>query len=398
MRTSPRKINFTKAAIEGLKAPESGRVYVYDEKTAGLTVCVTAAGSKTFYLYRKVGGKPERIRLAAWPDMTVANARKHAERHNGKIAEGENPNDKRRDSRGAPTLRAMFDDYLALPTRTKAKRPKAPKTVKGYRQQFEAYLDDWANRPLSAITRADIEKRHNALAEHHGYYTANRVLSLIKALYSAAMDLGRYNANPAARLRPFEEETRERFVGADEFPRFWQALEAEPSEKVRDFFKCCLFTGQRRSNVQAMRWEDINLERGIWTLPKTKTGKHEVPLTIEALEVLRRRHKEAAEDAVYVFPGRHGSGHLTDPMRQWREILKRAGIKDLRIHDLRRSLGSWQAITGASLPIIGKSLGHRRAETTTIYARLSDDPVRASMTTATAAMMAAAREGNDDDA
>ena len=275
--------------------------------------------------------------------------------------------------------------------RTAAESTSTTQRRQGYRLQFDGYLSDLADRQLSKIKRADIEKLHNHLAQTSGHYAANRVLSLIKALYNTAIELGHYDANPAARLRAFEEESRERFLQADEFPRFWTALEAEPSVKVRDFFKICLFVGQRRSNTQTMRWEDLNLDRGIWTLPKTKTGKHEVPLTVEALKILKRRRKEAGPDDVYVFPGRHGHGHLTDPMRQWRDILERAGIDDLRIHDLRRSLGSWQAITGTSLPVIGKTLGHTRPETTAIYGRLSDDPVRASMATATAAMMAAAK-------
>ena len=84
-------------------------------------------------------------------------------------------------------------------------------------------------------------------------------------------------------------------------------------------------------------------------------------------------------------------------MRQWREILKRADIEDLRIHDLRRSLGSWQTITGASLQVVGKTLGHSRPETTAIYSRLSDNPVREAMQTATAAMLAEAKEGQNDE-
>jgi integrase len=207
-----------------------------------------------------------------------------------------------------------------------------------------------------------------------------------------SVDKGYLEANPATRLRKYTEESRDRFVEADEFPRFWTALEAEPNEKLRDYFKIALFTGQRRGNVLSMRWEDINLDSATWTIPKTKTGKHSVPLTVAAVEILKRRREEAAEDAVYVFPSRqHGCGHLVEPTPVWRSILKRAGIENLRIHDLRRSMGSWQAITNASLPIIGKTLGHSQAQTTSGYARLSSDPVRAAMETATAAMMDAAK-------
>src|SRR6185503_5001402 len=92
----------------------------------------------------------------------------------------------------------------------------------------------------------------------------------------------------------------------------------------------------------------------------------------------------------YVFPGSGKSGHLEEPKKGWQRILTRAGIADLRIHDLRRTLGSWQAKQGASLAIIGKSLNHKNQNTTAIYARLDLDPVRDSVNTATSAMMAAA--------
>lgn len=112
-----------------------------------------------------------------------------------------------------------------------------------------------------------------------------------------------------------------------------------------------------------------------------------VALVPEAVEVLRERNPQ---EAGYVFAAPSATGHLTPPKKRWRALLARAGVADLRVHDLRRSLGSWQAISGASLAIIGKSLGHKSADATMIYARLSLDPVRASLNTATSAMLEAA--------
>lgn len=389
-RKAPRTLHFNKSAIEQLHPPDDGREYHYDTKTPGLAVCVTKAGTKTFHLVRRVESKVERIRLGGFPEVTVDQARKQADRHNGKIAEGVNPNDRQRARRGSVTLKEAFDEFLEQPTRTKNKRPRSEKTVHDYRQQFDSCLEPWSSRSLTKITRKDLEKRHSELGEQNGIYQANRVLSLLKAVLNFAVDQSYLDVNPATRLRKFTEESRDRFLEADEFPRFWQALEDEPSEKLRDFFKVCLFTGQRRGNVASMRWDDVNLDSASWTIPKTKSGKHSVPLTMAAVEILKRR-KAVAGDTEYVFPGRHGRGHLADPMRAWRGILERAGIDDLRIHDLRRSMGSWQAITGASLPMIGKTLGHTQAQTTAGYARLSSDPVRAAMETATAAMMDAAK-------
>lgn len=113
-----------------------------------------------------------------------------------------------------------------------------------------------------------------------------------------------------------------------------------------------------------------------------------VPLVPAAVAILKARLQAAAGNS-WVFPTRSRTGHLTEPKAAWKRILKRAGLSHLRPHDLRRSLGSWQAMGGTSLPIIGKSLGHTQAQTTMIYARLQLDSIRDSVTAATTAIMEA---------
>lgn len=159
---------------------------------------------------------------------------------------------------------------------------------------------------------------------------------------------------------------------------------------IRDFILIALLTGARRRNVQAMRWSEITWERESWTIPaeKSKSGEAvSIALTPVALRVLENRKAESRSQ--WVFPGRGKSGHLEEPKTAWKRILKRAEVTDLRVHDLRRTLGSWQAATGASLPIIGKSLGHKSLAATQIYARLNLDPVRESVNRATDAMLLA---------
>jgi integrase len=143
-----------------------------------------------------------------------------------------------------------------------------------------------------------------------------------------------------------------------------------------------------------MQWADINLDRAEWHIEETKNGTPQtVTLSPEAIDVLQNR--KPSEPTTFVFPGDGSRGHLIEPKKGWKRILERAGIDDLRIHDLRRTLGSWQAKTGASLAIIGKSLNHKNQNSTAIYARLDLDPVRDSVNTATSAMMAAAGLKND---
>ena len=172
--------------------------------------------------------------------------------------------------------------------------------------------------------------------------------------------------------------------------RFFAALAELPNDTTRDFFTLALLTGARRDNVCSMAWADIDLEGASWRIAKTKNGTPQnVTLSPEAVAILKTR-KDAANGSPFVFPGVGKTGHLVEPKTAWERLLKTAGIEGLRIHDLRRTLGSWQARTGASLLVIGKSLNHKTHQATAIYARLDQDPVRQSVNTATAAMMEAA--------
>jgi integrase len=391
----PRRVNLTKANIEALKLPDSERQYIYDIKTPGLAICLTAAGRRTFYLYRKLNGKPERIRIGEWPRLTVEQARSEADRLNGRIADGQNPNDKRRVNRKAPTLGQVFDEFIEAPTRGRSKRPRSPKTIKDYRWQFKAHLEPWRERQLSKIKRADIERLHNEIGAENGPYLANRVLALLKAVLNFAVEQEYYPLNPATRLRAFEEQSRERFLQADEMQRFFAALEMEPAA---DFFKLSLLTGARQSNVLSMRWDEVDLAAATWRIPHTKNGQPlTVPLAPAAVAVLKERRQQVKGE--WVFPGREGEGGKRAPRYAWERVCKRAGIEGLRMHDLRRSLGSWQASTGASLTVIGKSLGHQSIQATKIYARVDLETVRKSVDTAAAAILAAAKrpeEGKSD--
>jgi integrase len=149
-----------------------------------------------------------------------------------------------------------------------------------------------------------------------------------------------------------------------------------------------LLTGARRSNVLEMTWSQVNFERAEWEIPITKNGTSQrIPLIGEALKILRDRKINSRSD--YVFPGSGKTGHLTEPKKAWRTVLKKANLTNLRLHDLRRTFGSWQAGTGANLSIIGRSLNHKSLSTTKIYDKLWLDPVRKSIETSVSAMFKA---------
>jgi len=380
------KFNFTKKALQSLTTTDKKSVVTYhDNKKRGLKLLVRASGTKTFMLYRKIQGRPERVLIGRFPDVTIEQARKQADILNSKIARGINPNEEKRAIRDEMTLGNLFKQYLEK----YAKLHK--KSWKSDQEQFNRYLHNWKNKKISVVHKNQIQKLHARIGKEHGTYAANRLLALLHSLFNKAIDWGWKHPNPAHGIKKFKEKSRERFIDADELPRFFQSLSEESNEIARDYFLISLLTGARRANVLAMKWGDINLEQAIWIIPygETKTGiNYTVPLVAEALSILKQRKEKNEKNNLWVFPSHGKTGHLIEPKKAWKRILERANISNLRIHDLRRSLGSWQAATGANLSIIGKTLAHKNISTTTIYARLNIDPVRAAMNKATKAMFA----------
>lgn len=377
--------NFIKKSLEAVQAPAGKIIVCHDTAKHGLKLSVRSSGVKTFLLYRKIKGKPERITIGRFPEVTIEQARNQVDILNAKIAAGINPNEEKRNVRSEMTLGDLFNQYIER----YAKVHKKSWLVDT--QQFQRYLKNWENRKLSSICKLHIQKLHAEVGSKKGHYAANRMLALLHTMFNRAIDWGWNNPNPAHGIKKFKEKSRDRFIQGDELPKFFDALKDEPSIIVRDYILLSLLTGARRSNVLAMRFDEINFDRATWTIPFTKTGEsHTVPLVPAAIKVLKTRHKSNTDNNPWVFPGTGITGHLVETKKPWKRILDKAGIKDLRIHDLRRSLGSWQAATGANLSIIGKTLAHKNVNTTAIYARLNIDPIRESMNKATNAILNAA--------
>ncbi len=379
------EIVFTQKVLSALPLPEGKkRLYFYDAKEAGLVIQVTPTGRKTFQLFKWYKTKPVRITLGTFPDMTIEQARKQAQQYKADMARGVNPADEKRKARQEMTFEELFEIYMERHSKPRKR------TWREDLDKFKTYLKPLGKKRLSEIKKSHISAIHSKIGKRHKV-TANRVLALVSSIFGRAVEFGLYeDLNPCRGIRKFPERSRDRFLQADELPRFFKALDEEPNETLRDYIFISLLTGARRSNVLAMRWNELNLEQGTWIIPRTKTGDPQtVVLTPEAVEILKDRKKKAS--SMFVFPGKGKTGHLVEPAKGWKRILERAGIKGLRIHDLRRTLGSWQASTGSSLPIIGKTLNHKNASTTAIYARLNLNPVRESVQRATIAMLEAGK-------
>ena len=396
-RREPERLAFSADRLQQLPRPESGRLYYHDTKRPGLCLAVTERGSKTFYVYKWAAGhgKPVRVRLGKFPDMSIAQARRLAGKLAGEIDSGRDPQDERRAAREQATLSELFGHWLDSYAR------EHKKTWREDVRLFRKFLKPWAARRLSTIRKTEIQKLHAQVGSESGKYQANRLLEFIAAMFNRADGVGYTGPNPAVGITPYRERSRDRFLEGDELARFFQALSEEPNDTLRDFFCLALLTGARRNNLQAMAWEDVSFERALWRIPETKSGQVVVvPLVEPAIEILKRR-RDVSDSSPWVFPSKRSkTGHLVEPKSAWKRICGRAGLQDARLHDLRRTLGSWMVAGGASLPIVGKTLGHSQPRATAVYARLELSPIRGAMEAATTAMLQAGRllpTGGQDD-
>lgn len=379
-KATPNRIAFNLTNLTAIQPPATGRLVVWDVKTPGLMLRVTPAGVKTFCLYKWTNGRPLKLSLGAFPGMTVEQARKLALSSLNDLASGKDPAAAKRIARGEATLAGLFDHWLEM----HAKPHK--KTWPEDQRQYDKFLTQWKARKLSELKRGDVQAWHSKLGREHGIYQANRALALLRAMFNTAVEIGWEGLNPCHKIKKFSETKRDRFLQPDELPKFFKALADEPNETLRDFFAICLFTGSRRSTVQAMRWEELNFDSRSWRIPDTKSGEPVVvPLDEPALAILERR-QQGANGSPWVFASYGKKGYLAEPKMAWARLLKRGGLADLRMHDLRRTLGSYQAMQGASLTIIAKALGQKTTSATPVYARLHLDPVRESVNAAVTAI------------
>lgn len=432
------KINFTKTNLERIIPPQKtslkkGGIFdtYYDTKEKGLVLLVSNGKAKTFYLYMKVKGKPERIRIGSFPTISIEQARKDTTRNRSLINQGLNPNEEKNRLKKEITFKELFDQFMDRYSK------KFKRSWQYDEREINKFLPHWFNRKVSQISKQEIQTLHEKIGENNGIYQANRLLERIRAIYNKAIEWGLNVINPTQGIKKFREQSRDRFIQADELPYFWKALAEEQNETIRDYIIVSLLTGARKSNVLSMRWEDLNLDRKEWRIPLTKNNDPLViPLAPVVLNLLEIRRNSQNINNPWVFSSKNNkSKHLAEPKRAWRRILQKAtisfwqndvrysvlikniitalpnllsvseiftrvtrkvsqmniilpkGLMDIRLHDLRRTLGSWQAATGATTALIGRSLGHKSQQATAVYERLNIDPVRQSMEKAAEAML-----------
>jgi integrase len=411
MKTQPFKFSETK--VRALALTPAGRVEYEDLEVAGLRLRVGTAAKSFIVIGRPKGGKPERVTLGRFPKLSVEAARQRAKTLLGELADGKSRRTRERAARERSTFGEIAKAYFA------EREEKGKRTVGELRASFERYLGalpdgepkprgrqrvkppgavNWEQRLPSEIDPEDVRDLTTALAAASGETTANRTLQLFRAIVNFGRKKGMIGRDHAGALADacelYRENPRTRRLNAEEVGDFFRALDGESEGSFRDFMRLLLFTGARSANVAALRWPELDLDARTWEIPATKAKAGDpiiIPLGPTPLQVLTERRKAAPRAAEFVFPAFSASGHMTAPKKAWAAFRVRAGLPDVRMHDVRRTLGSFMLDTGAPLEIIGKQLGHRDQKSTAVYAKLALQPVRAAQEKAEAAILDASR-------
>jgi integrase len=371
------KTKITKRAVDELrsKAKSEGRtLYLRDEELTGFGALSTKAGGCSYFVEYRTGGRgktQKRMTIGKHGALTPDEARKRAKEELGKVARGADVAQEKKDAReklASATFRDLAERYLAM--HAKSGRYWAEKRV---RLLSLDELKPLQNRPIALIKRADVVAIIDKV-KARSHASARVLFSDIRPIFAWALDRAAIEANPMAGMKgPQPLEARDRVLSDEEIKTFWKAASTEgwPFSSV---FKVLLLTGQRREEVAGMRWAEVDLDAGSWTIAKerAKNGKaHTVdlhPETVRLLDPLGEaaaprlmRNAEAEEDFVFSTTGRTPvSGFSKTKARIDARMQAILGDKfqPWRTHDLRRTAASGMAALGFQPHVIERVLNH----------------------------------------
>lgn len=367
----------TKKAIDAFKYEGDGksRDVRWDAEVPGLGLRLYPSGRKAFVLSYRASGTKRLMALGNFGVLTLDQARERARRYLVNVADGEDPLDIRRRESQTKSLGDLIQEYIA----DHAKVHK--KTWQDDKHRLERHIPaSWKSRRADAITRKEIAALHREIGRDKPY-EANRLQEILRKMFNLARGweyIDDAAPNPAQGVERFREHKRKRWLKPEELPALVKAIDAEPNLYVRAAIWLYFLTGVRKTELVNARWSQVDWTRGQLTLPETKSGEEQhAVLNGPALAILQSIPR--AEGNPHIFVGTRPGGPLTNIDRSWRRIRQEAGIEDVRLHDLRRTTGSWLSQAGIELNTIKEALRHASLSTTLTYARLGADPARAAM-------------------
>lgn len=352
------KVRLTDAAVQRLKAPEGAdRAEFWDTATPGLGLRVSAKGGRTWVVMvrsLKAGDWTlQRVTLGKYPAVGLSQARKLAGEARTLAEQGGDPADVVRDKTAAledasrNTFAAVRAEFLAKYRGRQNRRP-APRTLAEMTRVLESDLfARWADRPVAKLSKRDVLDVLDVLVGRGSEVMGNRTLAYLRLLFGWAEHRGIIAENPADRIKkPGAESSRARVLTPAELRAVWGALPAEPADLFGGIVRVLMLTGQRRDEVSALRWSEIDGET--WTLSGERTKNHRphlVHLTAPVLTILeaRRAEQTAMDIKTDLVLTSNGARPFSGFSKSKARLDRAAGFDDWTLHDLRRTLATRMA-------------------------------------------------------
>jgi len=372
-------MKLTKTAIDKMvyEKQDVQRDVRWDDAISGFGVRIYPPASdggvkKVYVLSYRVAGRKRLITLGYHGVLTLDQARVMAREKLVEVDKGEDPLTTRQKINRGKTIKDLCSTYIE---RHAKPHKKSWRKDESHINRF--ILPAWGAQKVANVLQTDVIALHNKIGKTRPY-EANRVLTLLSKMFGLAQQWGYVpdnTRNPAVGVRHYKEQKRDRWVTPEELPRLAQAINEEKNIYAAKGIWLYLLTGLRKTELLEAKWNDIDWERKELRLGDTKSGRtHYVPLSDPAIYLLKNLPKEVGNP--YILPGKKDRAHLVNISKPWLRIRKKANIEDVRLHDLRRTVGSWLAQTGSSLHLIGKILNHSSQSTTAVYARFGQDHIR----------------------
>jgi integrase len=330
---------------------------------------VRASGLVTFYVrYRDQRSRQREIRLGRYPEVTIDQVRKRAGEIRAAASLGGDPAADRDKLKAVPTFGSFVRDrYL----------PYAKERLRSYRDHesfFRVRLEGlWGGRRIDEVMPHHVVELQDGLRrEGLSNGTINRYTAFVRRVFNVAIQWqvleGR---NPAQHAEMRREQHRETYLSGEQLKALFAALDQEPNRVAAGVIALLAATGARRGEALAAKWEHIDIERRLWTVPISKSGRRRhIPLSKAALLILQRLPIQSDSD--WVFPGASPDKPVGCVRKAWTRVKAIAGLpEDLRIHDLRHTFASMVVSRGRTIHEVGALLGHSNLSMTQRYAHLA---------------------------
>lgn len=355
----------TAELVKALPSDGSDRLY-FDDLVQGFGVRVTSTGSRLFIAQRRIGGKPTRISIGKFPDMSVLKAREEARLILNSMSQGIDP---RRVEVAQVVEELSFadatDKWLSEHVRLKLKEL----TIRDYEKIAEDLKEHFKGRTVASISKDDARKLHadKAITPRR----ANYYLSVLSAICNYSDNLFVTKG-----VKRYREGKHERIMTTDEMERAFGALHQVEADKTVSVFACAalrfaILTGARPAEITAIEWRHLDHERKRVVLDDSKANRQRIIYVNDAAWTVLTTVPHFGK---FVFAGEKKNSAYSRLTNAWNKVRKVARLPDVRLYDCRHSFASQAAMAGHALPMIGTLLGHTVPATTQRYVHLVGDP------------------------